>query len=82
MMKKMGHSRAVYEVNVTAQPAPGPSHADDTKVRRHEETPIPATITNPRKEEHTKFKFTKFPVRKQDNAKETRQSPATTDVMK
>ena len=37
---------------------------------------------NPRKEEHTKFKFTKFPVRKQDNAKETRQSPATTDVMK
>ena len=40
----MGHSRAVYEVNITAQPAPGPSHADDTKVRRHEETPVPATI--------------------------------------
>ncbi|KAL9964219.1 hypothetical protein ACROYT_G027830 [Oculina patagonica] len=68
MMKKIGHSRAVYEVNLAEdhESVPGPSHTDDTKVRRHEKMAIPVKTMSPRKEEDPKFKFTKFPVRKQE----------------
>lgn len=44
---RIGHSRAVYEVNLSEghESGPGPSHTDDTKVRRHEEMTIPVKTT-------------------------------------
>lgn len=68
MMKKIGHSRAVYEVNLSEdhESVPGSSPTADPKVRRQEELPIPIKTASPRKEEQPKFKFTKFPVRNQE----------------
>lgn len=67
MMKKIGSSRAVYEVNLHGanDTEPGPSYADNRRVRLREQTsPTPGKSLNPSKEDETKFKFTKFPVRK------------------
>ena len=40
---RIGHSRAVYEVNLSEdhEPVPGSSLTSDPKVRRQEELPIP-----------------------------------------
>ena len=42
-ISRIGHSRAVYEVNLSEDhaPVPGSSPMGDTKVRRQEEMPIP-----------------------------------------
>lgn len=69
IMKKISSSRAVYEVNLhgASGTVPGPICADNMRVRQREQTSsIPGKSLNPRKESETKFKFTKFPVRKQE----------------
>jgi len=80
-MKKISHSRAVYEVNLSEEheTVPGSSPTGDIKARRQEEMPGKTAVVlsqSPRKEEEPKFKFTKFPVRNQE-AKST-EEPCTT----
>lgn len=60
-MKKISSSRAIYEVNLhgASGTVPGP-------ICREQTSSIPGKSLNPRKESETKFKFTKFPVRKQE----------------
>jgi len=70
-MKKISHSRAVYEVNLSEEheSVPGSSPTGDIKARRQEEMPGKTAVVlsqSPRKEEEPKFKFTKFPVRNQE----------------
>ncbi|KAM7446130.1 hypothetical protein ABFA07_005479 [Porites harrisoni] len=84
-MKKISHSRAVYEVNLNSSTSFSGTNAgvDVRKVAEHEETILPGSATkmNPKKGGDIQFKFTKFPVRKSE---ETKQEDAnlTTGVVK
>lgn len=85
MMKKIGHSRAVYEVNLNSSASVSGTNTgvDGRKVTEHEETILPGSAKkmNPKKGGDIQFKFTKFPVRKSE---ETKQEDAnlTTGVVK
>ncbi|CAH3157745.1 unnamed protein product, partial [Pocillopora meandrina] len=64
---RISSSRAVYEVNLHGAngTVPEPICADNMRVRQREQTSsTPGKLLNPSKEGETKFKFTKFPVRK------------------
>lgn len=82
MMKKIGHSRGVYEVNLNVGVSvSGPNRPEDTKAKPNDVMAIPSATTNPRRADDTKFKFTKFPVRKQE-AKNPATTSSTPDAVK
>lgn len=83
MMKKISNSRAVYEVNLHGDSgtAPGPNRKDNMKVRPNEEArSTQRKSLNPMKEGEKKFKFTRFPVRKQEAVNVEEESTSSASV--